>query len=61
MSELYSPKDVCRELDISYITLWRWIKEGKVKADRLPSGRYAIPRSEVERIKGLYEVVFKHI
>lgn len=52
MSELLSPREVCRLLGISYITLWRWIRQGRIRAVKLPSGRYAIPRSEIERILG---------
>ncbi len=52
MTELLAPRDVCRELGISYITLWRWIREGKIHAIKTPSGRYLIPREEVEHIKG---------
>jgi len=32
--------------------LWRWIREGRIRVVRSPSGRYLIPRSEVERLKG---------
>ena len=53
--EYLKPHEVCRILGISYITLWRWIREGKVKAVRSPSGRYLIPRSEIEKIKGKTE------
>ncbi len=52
MEEFLSPRDVCRMLNVSYITLWRWIKEGRIKAVRSPSGRYLIPRNEIERLKG---------
>ena len=53
--EYLKPHEVCRILGISYITLWRWIREGKVKAVRSPSGRYLIPRSKIEKIKGKTE------
>ena len=52
VEEFLSPRDVCRMLNVSYITLWRWIKEGRIKVVRSPSGRYLIPRSEIERLKG---------
>ena len=52
MEGFLSPRDACRILGISYITLWRWIREGRIKAIRSPSGRYLIPRSEIERLKG---------
>ncbi len=52
MEEYLSPRDTCRLLGISYITLWGWIREGKIKVVRSPSGRYLIPRSEIEKLKG---------
>ncbi|NHV61182.1 MAG: hypothetical protein HA492_07285 [Candidatus Verstraetearchaeota archaeon] len=32
--------------------MWKWVKEGKVRAVRLPSGRYRFPESEIKRILG---------
>jgi len=37
-------------LGISRMTLWQWLKEGKIQAV-IVSGLRMIPRSEVERIK----------
>lgn len=48
--ELYTPKQTALLLNISRQTLWAWIKGGKIKAVRLPSGRYRVPKSEVVRI-----------
>jgi putative resolvase len=51
MSEqLLRPKDACRLLGVSYVTLRRWIKEGKVRAVRTIGGKYRIPESEVRRL-----------
>jgi len=52
LEELLRPKEVCRILGISYITLKRWIYNGTIKAVKTPTGRWRIPRSEVERILG---------
>ena len=52
MEEFLSPRDACRMLGISYITLWRWIREGRIKVVRSPNGRYLIPCSGIERLKG---------
>ncbi len=43
-------------LGVSYITVWRWIREGRIRAVRGPSGRWLIPWSEIERLKGKSEV-----
>ena len=44
------PKEVCRLLGVSYVTLRRWIKEGKVGAVRTLGGKYRIPESEVKKL-----------
>jgi len=45
-------KHLAERLGISFITLKRWIYQGKVKAVKSPSRRYRIPESEVLRIMG---------
>mgnify|MGYP000058803409 CR=1 FL=1 len=51
MSErLLRPKEVCRVLGVSYVTLRRWIKEGKIRAVQTLGGKYRIPESEVKRL-----------
>ncbi len=47
---LLRPKEVCQRLGISYSTLSRWVREGRVKAIRTAGGKYRIPESEVRRI-----------
>jgi len=41
---------VCRILGISYITLKRWIYSGTIRAVKTPTGRWRIPKGEVEGI-----------
>ncbi|MEM4970822.1 MAG: IS607 family transposase, partial [Sulfolobales archaeon] len=51
MSErLLRPKEACRLLGVSYTTLRRWIKEGRVRAVRTVGGKYRIPESEIRRL-----------
>jgi len=47
---LLRPKEVCRILGVSYPTLRRWIKEGKIRAIQTIGGKYRIPESEVKRL-----------
>ncbi|MFP3287649.1 MAG: IS607 family transposase [Acidilobus sp.] len=47
---LLRPKEACQRLGISYPTLARWVKEGKIRAVRTAGGKYRIPESEVMRI-----------
>jgi len=42
--------EVAEILGVDRHTVVKWIKEGRIKAIRLPSGRYRIPESEVRRI-----------
>ncbi len=50
MERLLPPREACRRLGISFITLKRWIYSGKIRAVKTPTGRWMIPESEVERI-----------
>ncbi|OYT52833.1 MAG: IS607 family transposase [Desulfurococcales archaeon ex4484_217_2] len=54
---LLPPREACRRLGISFITLKRWIYSGKIRAVKTPTGRWMIPESEVERIIGGKEEV----
>jgi len=47
---LLRPKEACQRLGISYPTLARWVREGKIRAVRTAGGKYRIPESEVRRI-----------
>ncbi|RLG78434.1 MAG: hypothetical protein DRO10_02900 [Thermoprotei archaeon] len=42
--------EVAEILGVDRHTVVKWVKEGKIKAIRLPSGRYRIPESEVKKI-----------
>jgi len=47
---LLRPKEVCQRLGISYSTLSRWVREGRVRAVRTAGGKFRVPESEVRRI-----------
>ena len=44
------PKEVCQRLGISYSTLSRWVREGRIRAVRTAGGVFRVPESEVRRI-----------
>jgi excisionase family DNA binding protein len=50
MEKLLKVSEVARKLNVSRHTVLNWIKRGKIKAIRLPGGRYRIPESEVRKI-----------
>jgi excisionase family DNA binding protein len=47
---LLRPREVCQRLGISYSTLSRWVREGRIRAVRTAGGKYRVPESEVRRI-----------
>ena len=50
MEKLYQPKEVAEMLSLKKLTIYRWIKAGKIKAVRLPNGRLRIAESELEKV-----------
>jgi len=48
--KLLRPREVCQRLGISYSTLSRWVREGRIRAIRTAGGVFRIPESEVRRI-----------
>jgi hypothetical protein len=51
-SDLFTYEQVAAILGTSITSLARWVKEGRVTATPLPSGRPRIHRRELERILG---------
>ncbi len=49
MERLLRPKEACQLLGISYSTLLRWIKEGKIRVVITEGGKYRIPYSEIKK------------
>jgi len=52
MERLLTPKQVAEILGVSFITIKRWIYSGKIKAVKLPTGKWRIPESDVKKILG---------
>jgi excisionase family DNA binding protein len=49
----YSTGKAARLLRIHKITLFRWIKAGRVRAERTPANRWLVPQSEIDRLLGV--------
>ena len=49
MERLLRPREACQLLSISYSTLLRWIREGKIRVVRTEGGKYRIPYSEIKK------------
>jgi excisionase family DNA binding protein len=61
-------REVCRSLGISYSTLSRWVREGRIRAIRTAGGVFRVPESEVRRIaeglpisKEIGAVIYAHV
>jgi putative resolvase len=50
INRLLTAKQAAQLLQVSEETIWRWVRAGKMKAVRLPSGRIRIEESEIRRI-----------
>ena len=48
--ELLTVSEVADRLNVNRGTVIRWIRLGQLRALRLPSGTYRIPRAELDRI-----------
>jgi|Deesub1362A_J573_1020465.scaffolds.fasta_scaffold00845_5 excisionase family DNA binding protein len=53
--EYFTTGEASKLLGISFRTLKRWIYKGKIKAEKLPNGRYIISKDEIEKLKYLDE------
>jgi len=49
VERLLRPREACQLLSISYSTLLRWIREGKIRVVRTEGGKYRIPYSEIKK------------
>ena len=50
MTKLFMPIEAARRLKLDRITIYRWIKAGRIKAKRLPSGHLCIGTAEINKI-----------
>jgi excisionase family DNA binding protein len=50
IDNVYETTEAARLIGISYATLYRWVKAGKITPIRI-AGRTLIPKSEVQRLK----------
>ena len=45
---LFTLHEVAYMLGVSYWTVYRWVKSGKIKGVKIPSGRWRVPKSALE-------------
>lgn len=49
---LHRLPDAARLLSLSRPTLVRWIRDGRIRAERTAGGHYRIPQGEIDRVAG---------
>jgi excisionase family DNA binding protein len=54
--EFLTPNEVAALLRVDAATVRRWCQAGRLRAVRLPTGGYRIPRSAVDQIRLVGEV-----
>ncbi len=48
----YTPKEVAALLKVAEVTIWKWIRTGKIDYIVLPDGRsYRIPETAIQKMK----------
>lgn len=50
MPELFTPNEAAKRLKVDRITIYRWIKSGRLQANRLPDGRLRIEAKELDNL-----------
>jgi molybdopterin-binding protein len=48
--KLYSLRDACKVLGVSYPALKQWIYKGKIKTVKTPGGHHRVPEAEIDRL-----------
>ena len=49
-AKLYSIRDACKVLGVSYPTLKQWIYKSKIKTAKTQGGHHRIPETEIDRL-----------
>jgi excisionase family DNA binding protein len=49
--EYVRPTEVQRALGVSYWTVLRWVREGRLQAIRLPNGQLRVAKADVLRMR----------
>jgi putative resolvase len=49
VERLLRPREACQLLGISYSTLLRWTREGKIRVVTTEGGKYRIPYGEIKK------------
>lgn len=50
MTELLTPNELANALKVDRITIYRWVKGGRIQASKLPDGQIRIPIEQLEKL-----------
>jgi len=50
MSELLTPNEVAKRLKVDRITIYRWVKSGRLQAKRLPDSQIRIEANKLDNL-----------
>lgn len=50
MSEVLTPNEAAKKLKIDRITIYRWVKSGRLQAKQLPNGQLRIEAKEPDNL-----------
>ena len=50
MEKLWPLREIEEQFQVSYRTLWRWGRDGRMRVVRLPGGQLRVKDSEIQRI-----------
>lgn len=48
VERLFTLSEVAYMLGVSYWTVYNWVREGRLKGVKVPTGRWRVPRSALE-------------
>lgn len=53
MEKLYTVKEVAKILSVSQNTIWRWVREGKLKSIKLSNGATRFTEKDIQEFMGV--------
>ena len=53
MEKLYTVKEVAEILSVSQNTIWRWVREGKLKSIKLSNGATRFTEKDIQEFMGV--------
>jgi excisionase family DNA binding protein len=53
VEKLYTVKEVAKILSVSQNTIWRWVREGKLKSIKLSNGATRFTEKDIQEFMGV--------